>query len=280
MSPATTLAEALSGAVAADIMASLAVLAGVLSIRLLAVRALGRSRLTPDVKARWFQLIRTASLVALLAGLLPIWTQELRELALSIAAIAVAFAISLKELILCLHGSFLRTSSRAFSVGDRIQAAGFRGDVVETGALTTTLLEVAGSGSKQTGCSVVIPNSVFIDKAVVNESFAGEYGLFTLRLPVKAEAWSESEQRLLEAARDVCADHLDEAGRHIDAVGWQKGLGPDSIEPSVSVELSKPDEVTLQVRFPAPTRTRGQVEQDILRRFLAGAVAPQIPTEG
>lgn len=264
-----SLSDALTGSPAANVIASVALVAAVLSLRLLAVRALGRSSLAPEVKARWFQQLRTASLVLVLVGLLAIWTQELRGLVLSIAAVAVAVVISVKELILCLTGSFLRTTSRAFSVGDRIQVAGFRGDVVETGALTTTLLEVPASGSKQTGRTVVIPNSAFVDKPIVNESVAGAYGLFTLRIPVKAEGWEESERRLSEAARGVCADHLPAARKHIESVGWQKGLGPDSIAPSVAIEPSKPDEITLQVRFPAPTRLRGRVEQQILRRFLS-----------
>jgi hypothetical protein len=62
---------------------------------------------------------------------------------------------------------------------------------------------------------------------------------------------------------------VDEARRYIDAVGGQKGLGPDSVEPSVTVEVTKPEDLALHVRFPAPTSLRGQVEQDILRHFLA-----------
>ncbi len=273
----SSLIDAVTGTAAPDIAASLALLAVVLSVRLLAVRALGRSRLAPEVKGRWFHQIRTAALVALLVGLLVIWTRELQELAFSLAAIAVAFVISLKELLLCLHGSFLRTTSRAFSVGDRIQAGGLRGDVVETGALTTTLLEVSGAGSKQTGYSVVLPNSVFVDKPIVNESFPGDYGLFTLSVPAKVAGWSAAEGRLLEAARASCLDHLADARRHIENVGWQKGLGPDSIEPSVAVELSDAETVVFQLRFPAPTRGRGQVEQDILRRYLDASPAPSEP---
>ena len=272
----SSLLDTVTGTVAVDIVASLALLAAVLAVRLLAVRALGRSRLAPEVKALWFQQIRAVALVVVLAGLVVIWTRELQELALSLAAIAVALVISLKELILCLHGSFLRTSSRAFAVGDRIQTAGFRGEVVETGALTTTLLEVAGSGSKQTGRAVVIPNSVFVAQPIVNESYAGEYGLFTMTVPSKAERWPDSERRLLEAATAVCADHLEEARKHVDAVGWQKGLGPDGIEPSVTVEPSTPEELRLHLRFPAPTRQRGQVEQDILRRFLTAAATKPV----
>ena len=280
MNPPVPLLDTFGAAVAGDLVASLVLLVLVLSLRLLMLRALGRSRLSPEVKARWLHQVRALSLVVVLAGLVAIWTQELRELVLSLAALAVAFVISLKELIVCLNGSFLRTSSRAFSVGDRIQAGGVRGDVVETGPLTTTVLEVALTGSKQTGRSVVIPNSVFVTHPIVNESIAGEYGLFALRVPAAVATWEESERRLSEAAREVCAQHLKAAREHIAKVGWQKGLGPDSIEPSVSVELSQPEEVTLQVRFPAPTRMRGQVEQSILRRYLAAVAPASSPADG
>jgi small-conductance mechanosensitive channel len=273
----SSVVDTVKGVARPDVVASVALLAAVLSTRLLAVRALGRSRLAPEVKAHWFHQIRTAALVSLLVGLLVIWTRELQELAFSLAAMAVAFVISLKELILCLHGSFLRTTSRAFSVGDRVQIAGCRGDVVETGALTTTLLEVSGPGSKQTGSSVVLPNSVLVDKPIVNESFAGDYGLFTLSVPAKVAGWAEAEERLLGAARTACVGHREGARRHIESVGWQKGLGPDSIDPSVSVELADAEKVVFQLRFPAPTRVRGQVEQDILRRYLAAAPAVSDP---
>jgi len=276
----SSVVETVAGTASPDVVASLALLAAVLSIRLLAVRALGRSRLAPEVKARWLHQIRAAALVALLVGLVVIWTRELQELAFSLAAMAVAFVISLKELLLCLHGSFLRTTSRAFSVGDRVQIAGHRGDVVETGALTTTLLEVSAPGSKQTGSSVVLPNSVLVDKPMVNESFAGSYGLFTLCVPAQVAGWAEAEERLLKAARTVCVGHRDAARRHLESVGWQKGLGPDSIEPSVSLELSDAEKVVFQLRFPAPTLVRGQVEQDILRRYLAEAASAPGPDAG
>ena len=119
----------------------------------------------------------------------------------------------------------------------------------------------------------MVPNSVFVDKPIVNESFAGDYGLFTLSVPAKVSGWAEAEERLLGAARTVCLGHREGARRHIESVGWQKGLGPDSIEPTVSVELSDAEKVVFQLRFPAPSRVRGQVEQDILRRYLAEAAS-------
>jgi hypothetical protein len=135
--------------------------------------------------------------------------------------------------------------------------------------LTTVLLEVSAGSSKQTGRAVVMPNSLVVDKPVFNESLAGDYGLCTLRVPVKASGWQEAERRLLDAAHAECSGFVDAARREIEDEGWKMGLGPDSFEPTTSLEQVKPDQVELVLRSPAPARRQGQVEQAIVRRFLS-----------
>jgi hypothetical protein len=46
---------------------------------------------------------------------------------------------------------------------------------------------------------------------------------------------------------------------------------------SVCFEPGPDTSRVFQLRFPAPTRVRGQVEQDILRRYLAAAPAVSDP---
>jgi len=76
----------------------------------------------------------------------------------------------------------------------RIQVGEVRGDVVELGALTTTLLEVNHASSRQTGRSMVLRNSVFVAQSVFDETFAGAYGLRSLRVPLAADAdWRAAE---------------------------------------------------------------------------------------
>lgn len=252
--------------------ASLALVVVALVVRAVAHRALHASRLPLEVQQRWVDQIRNTAVLVVAVGLVVIWIDELRDLAFSVAAVAVAVVIATKEVVLCLAGAFVRTSSGAFSVGDRIQVGEVRGDVVELGALTTTLLEVNPAGSRQTGRSVVIPNSVFVAQPVFNESFAGAYGLRSLRVPVGAGSdWQAAERRLLEAARAECGQHVEAARRHVEDVAWRKGVGPDAVEPQVSLELVSQDRTDLVLRFPAPARARGRVEQAILRRYLGEA---------
>ena len=54
-------------------------------------------------------------------------------------------------------------------------------------ALTTTILEIGPEKltHQHTGRAIVVPNSVFLDKHVVNESYTADFVLHVFRLPYK-----------------------------------------------------------------------------------------------
>src|SRR5690606_5223471 len=111
-------------------------------LRSIIIRSIaGAGQLHGDQRRRIMVSVRNALLVVLIVGLVMIWGAELRVAALSAFAIAAAIVIATKELIMCISGSFLRTGSHAFKVGDRIEVGGIRGDVFDTTLLTTTLFE-------------------------------------------------------------------------------------------------------------------------------------------
>lgn len=254
-----------------DLVASLALLLVVLLGRALSIRALRQSRFSLEVRRQWTAHIRSATLVFFLLGLTIIWAEQFRAVAISLLAVAVALAIATKELILCLSGAVLRASARAFSVGDRIEVEGVRGEVIEAGALATTILEVGpGSGAQlRTGRSVVIPNSLFLGKPIFNETVTEDYVLHLLSVPLTpAEDWQRAEQALLAAAHEECAPFIAEARAQVERVAARREVEPPSVEPLVYLRLSDRG-VVLLLRFPTPSRGRVRVEQAILRRFLS-----------
>jgi hypothetical protein len=67
--------------------------------------------------------VRNLSIAIVLFGLLSIWAEELRTLAVSLIAFAVAAVIATKELILCASGPLVRAAGDADGIGDRIEIA-------------------------------------------------------------------------------------------------------------------------------------------------------------
>lgn len=254
------------------LLSTLVLLGVMLLLRSVGARLIRRSVESTELRRKWLVQSRNGLLLLTLLGLFMIWGEELRTLALSVVAIAVAFVVATKELILCITGGLLKTGSRSFDIGDRIQVKDFRGDVIDQNLLVTTILEV-GPGKlthQRTGRMVVLPNALFVSEPVVNESFTHEYVLHVFTVPfMRKDDWRQAQQQLLEAARKHCAPYLDSVRRHMNRISSQRGLEVPTVEPRVSLQFPEPDEIHLVVRVPARASQRSYIEQLILAEAFA-----------
>jgi len=238
-------------------------------LRSLAIRSVRKvDGASEQLQLRWTDQIRWTSMLLLVFGIVFVWAAEIRTLALSIVAIAVAFVIATKEFILCISGSILRAASACYSIGDRIEIAGIRGDVVVIGLLTTTILEI-GPVHRRTGRAVVFPNSMLTDKPVTNETFTDDFVLHMISVPVGTQMdWKTAERCLVDSANEICAPFLEEARKYMNETARRHGLPGFSVEPSVSIQVPEAGKTNLLVRVPSRAQEKGLTEQCILRRFL------------
>lgn len=220
-----------------------------------------------ELRRKWLVQSRNGLVLLFLVGFVMIWGEELRTLALSIVAIAVAFVVATKELILCITGTLLKTGAGSFDIGDRIQVKDFRGDVIDQNLLATTILEV-GPGKlthQRTGRMTVIPNALFVSEAVINESFTQDYVLHVFTVPFKREEnWQAARTAFEEAALRHCEPFLDNARRHMARFSRQRGLDAPPVEPRVTLQVPTAGEIHLVIRFPVRVRERNALEQTIL----------------
>ena len=256
-----------------DILKSFILLTIILIARLVLVRTISRSgALTVETKRRWVLIIRNWVAAVFIVGLIFIWAHELSTFAVSLVAIAVALVLATKELILCLSGSVLRAGSNAFTLGDRIEISGTRGNVIDQNLLATTVLEI-GPGhhsSQYTGRAVVFPNSLLLGHPVINETYMKEYIVHVMTIPLMAEdQWQVAEKLLLDISHDECLSFMEEARRHMKQVEGKAWLDAPSVEPRVSIHLPEPGRVDLLLRIPSPAHRVSRVEQAILRWFLS-----------
>jgi small-conductance mechanosensitive channel len=228
----------------------------------------GRLPTRDTLQLRWTSQVRAFSYVILAFGLFTIWAAELQALAVSFVVLAMAVVWATKETIACMQGAVYRLSSNAFQVGDRINVGGIRGDVIDPGLLSTTVLEVA-QGHQRTGRTISIPNSLFMTEPVLNESLTGEYMLHLLTIPVDRSAdLAAIERRALRAANDACADFIDDVRRPIALRYRRHGLNPPLVDPRITYQFVDTKTVNLILRIPVPTRLERTVEQRVLRAVL------------
>ena len=232
---------------------------------------LRRSNLPVETRRRWAVNVRNALLFLLIFGLLIIWAPQLRTLAVSLLAIAVALVLATKDFIDCLSGHILRVITKSYSLGDRIEVAGVRGHVIDLNLLSTTLLEIGPGQTSHlyTGRAQVIPNSLLLKNAVTNESYSQDYRVHIITVPLTVgENVEEAERILLEAAWEECRPFLNDAKRQMKNLEGRVWLDAPSVEPRVTFQLPEPGRVNLLLRIPCPTQFPSRLEQAILRKFL------------
>ncbi len=257
----------ISDAVLSLLASTLILIVVIFILRALTTRFIQRTVQSPELRGKWLVNSRNGFLLLMLLGLVMIWGEELRTLALSIVAIAVAFVVATKELILCFTGSILKSGSRSFVLGDRIQIKDLRGDVIDQTLLATTILEV-GPGKhlhQRTGRRIVIPNALFVSEPVVNESFTTHYDFHVFTVPFKREDnWQAAQTALLDSANRHCQPYLELVRRYMSKIGNQRGLMMPSVEPRVTIQVPVAGEIHLTVRLPVKVGERNFIEQAIL----------------
>lgn len=261
--------EELDPALVEKLALSAAVVAAFLALRFVGRRILMMAAPErPDARLRWHLRVGQLAFLVLAGGLLTVWAPELHSIALSALAIAAALVLAGKELIMCFSGSLVRTVSESYSVGDRIELDGMRGDVVRYGLLTTTLLEI-GPAHQKTGRTVVFPNSLLLTGKLINETSTNAFVLHTFVVPVDFDDdWQGACALITEIAERVAGPHAAATSKHMAESARRHGLEAPNTEVVVSLQVPDPGRVNLLVRIPAPAREKGRLERVILREFL------------
>lgn len=236
------------------------------------VRSLSAALSSEDRRRRTVQL-RNRLTVGMLLLLYLLWSTEIRTLTVSMGALAVAFVLATREMILSVVGGVVRTTTRRYTMGDRIAVNGIRGDVLDITLLYTTLMELDnGPYSHQyTGNTIVIPNSLLITGTVAVEATAQNHALHNLKLPVYP-AGSEvmiAVGNLKLIAGQVCAPYLSDAEQHLRSLQIRTALDMTSAAPRVTVYADANAQWWLTLRCMVPISDRVGIDQDIIQGYLA-----------
>ncbi len=256
-----------------DLFASLLLLLVLWIIRKIAVGVIcARTELPPHDQRRLLASSRNVFLFLVLVGLVLIWAPQLRTFALSLTAVAVAIVVATKELILCLSGSVLRATSRAFSVGDWIEIGDIRGEVIDLTLLATTVQEF-GSGSHAympVGRVVVFPNSMLLTTPLRNHTALREhtYHSFAVTLEPSPEV-VHAQKKALEIVHSRFAPFREKALQANTAVERRTRTDLPDPEPLVRLRTSDLGKLRLEVTLFCPSQAADQLESGITCDILA-----------
>jgi small-conductance mechanosensitive channel len=220
--------------------------------RVLVLRVVAR-RGSGDVKAsyRWSKgtAYVTYSLMFLMVG--RIWLESFASLATVIGLVSAGVAVALKEPLMNVAGWLFLVWRKPFELGDRIELGSFRGDVVDQGLFTFSLMEIGNwvDADDRTGRLLLVPNGLVFNQVLSNYNKGWIDQIWNeLSVTVTFESdWRAAKGLLTQIAQTRGSQH-DSVEGDMREKGHQYFVLTASLDPRVFVTIQD-NGVRLTVRY-------------------------------
>jgi len=215
--------------------------------------------------------------IILLFGL---WVERLGDLSVTLGILAAGLAFALQELIGSFAGWLTILSGGPFSIGDRIETGGIRGDVIDISVLRTTLMEIGNwlSGDHNTGRIVTVSNAFIFKEPLFNYSAHLGYIWDEILLPIPYTSDVEQAVQVMLAAVQQHPQYqelLPQAQAQRLLARRKLAVKITPLEPRVFVKLTD-NWIELGLVYPVDADNRrtfkGEISKIILARFAESGI--------
>jgi small-conductance mechanosensitive channel len=204
-----------------------------------------------------------------------IWQPFGGQFAAAFGFATAGLAFAMQEVIGALAGWFNITAGGIFRIGDRIQMAGVRGDVIDITPLRTKLMEIGAEsddgtwvkGRQHTGRMVAISNKATFTEPVYNFSSFFDFIWEELHILIPHHEDRETAAAVLQEEAENLSD-VEEALAAMDQLRSRFPVPQTELLPRVFARLEE-DGVRLATRFIVPTRTARSIKDELARRVEA-----------
>lgn len=240
----------------------------------------------PHNERIWFwtgQGLNLITAVLLILGLLTIWFDNPNRLATVVGLVTAGVAFALQKVIIAIAGYFVILRSNIFSVGDRIEMDGVRGDVISLGFIQTTIMEMGqplslGNSNSSwvksrqfTGRIVTVTNDKIFEKPVYNYTKDFPYLWEEISIPISYNADRDRAEQILLFCAERHTENINEMSqKSLQIMRERYFLHSHDLTPKVYYRITN-NWLELTVRFVVRERAirdlKDAVSRDLLEAF-------------
>ena len=188
--------------------------------------------------------------------------------ALGVAGAGIAFA--LQQVIVSFAGWLTLLFGRFYKSGDRIQLAGIKGDVMDIGVLTTTIMEIGQwvEGDLYNGRIVQVSNSFMFKEPVFNYSGEFPYLWDEIKLPIQfGSNYDKVKEILSRTGKEITEDYILECKNVWTHLENKYRLEDTQTEPMVSMTVNS-NWVEFTLRYIVSYKKRRITKTELFTRIL------------
>jgi small-conductance mechanosensitive channel len=199
-----------------------------------------------------------------------IWIDAFNDLPTFLGLISAGIAIALADVLKNLAGWVYIISRRPFWLGDRIELAGTKGDVIDIRLFRFSLMEIGGwvDAEQATGRMIHVPNGSVFTNQVANYTEGFAYLWHELPVLVTFESDHRRARKVIEEALERHAPDLDRtAGDRIRENAKNYHIRIGALTPTVYLTV-RDSGILLTARYLVGARQRRNLEQEIWTDIL------------
>jgi Mechanosensitive ion channel, beta-domain len=218
---------------------------------------------------------------------------ELGSVATFAGLLTAGVAVALQNVILSMVGYFFLIGKYGLRVGDRVEVAGVKGEVVDIGLVRLHLLEFgSGSDTQPSGRVVAFSNSIVFQptaglfKQIPGANFAWHEIALTFAPDSEYHIVKQRVQNAVDSAFSKYRDNIEQQKQHMEAS--VNSMASIDLRPRIRVHYTATG-IESVVRFPVEGKTASEIDDQIMHQLLAeinrepelrlvGAI-PQLRTE-
>ena len=209
----------------------------------------------------------TISTIVTFALLSLVWVDYLKNFLTLITFISTAITLSLKDIIFnFFSGIYIRTS-KLFSLEDRIEINGIKGDVVNINKTGFDLLEIGDrvNGEQSTGRIIHVPNSLVFTYPVKNyvKAFKYIWDEIKIKIPLDSDVYKTKKElyRIIKK-NSILRNIQNKMENEVNDASTEYRIYFNNLEPIIYVEVVD-SHIELYLRFLVHPKKKRNIENSI-----------------
>ncbi len=239
-------------------------------LRFIALRFIYRSVEDSETRYRWG---KNLTYIAFFIGFLlvgRVWFEGVGSLATFLGLLSAGLAIALRDPVTDIAGWLFLIWRKPFDVGDRIQIAEFKGDIIDIRIFKFTILEIGNwvHADQSTGRVIHIPNHLVFRNAIANYTSDFDFIWNEIVVVFTFESnWKKAKKLLEKIAQDHLKDYVEDAEQQVRRAAKSYLIRYKNLTPIVYTDVVDSG-IRLTIRHLSNPRKRRGLNQMIWEDIL------------
>lgn len=202
--------------------------------------------------------------------LLIVFNDKISNLGVALGMLAAGIAFALQEVIMSIAGWINILTANTISIGQRVKIGEIKGDVIDIGVFSTTIMEVGEwiDGDLYNGRIAIITNSFVFKENVHNYSAEFPFLWDELYIPIRLESDYELARKLFtDILNETCGDYAERSQSKWKTLSNKYRVEDARVLPMVSLRFDE-NWITFTLRYVVDYKMRRKTKDIIYTRVL------------